>query len=319
MFKNSILRYLNSAAVFAPDDAIAAQRAALQGQVTVGTRSENEGENNNDNNNNSNDENNNGEDNSEDEDGEDDNEEDDDEGSGGQNEPENETDEQKAARLAQEKEDRRQARIQKRIDKLTAQSRDKDAEIARLQAQLAEQPKEGLTEEEVSRRAQEEAQKIINQQNEENNKKQFEKDCENIQKAALKVDKDFNTKINNIAAEIAPIPAVMIGILTDLDNENGGEVLAKLADDADLYEEVIALPPGKMMLKLVRMSDRLKEATKKPVKPQSKVPAPITPINEGRTKKGDILPDKPNDPANIAEFVRIRNEQEAAKRKARGF
>lgn len=319
MFKNSILRYLNSVAVFSPDDAIAAQRAALQGQVTVGTRSDSEGEDNNDNTNgnenqNSDGENDDGESDNEDEDEEDDKDKNSDEGSG---EPENETDEQKQARLTQEKEERRQARIQKRIDKLTAQNRDKDAEIDRLRAQLTEQPKEGLTEEEINRRAQAEAQRIINEQNEKKNQKQFEDDCDAISKAALKADKDFTLKINEVAAEIAPIPAVMIGILTDLDNENGGEVLAKLADDADLYEEVIALPPGKMMLKLVRMSDRLKEATTKKPKQQSKVPPPITPITEGRTKKGDVLPDKPTE--NIAEFVRIRNEQEAAKRKAKGF
>src|SRR5258708_26730524 len=73
---------------------------------------------------------------------------------------ENETAEQKTARIVQEKEDRRQSRIQKRIDKLTATVGNKDTEIAELKKQLAEKPIEGLTEEEVERRANKKAKEL---------------------------------------------------------------------------------------------------------------------------------------------------------------
>src|SRR6185369_3480306 len=102
---------------------------------------------------------------------------------------------------------------------------------------------------------------LARQSQEEFNKRQFDKDCEIVQKAALKTDKDFNTKIHQVVAETeTPIPGVMIGMLTDLDHENGGEVLAHLANDVDLYEEITNLPPGKMQLKLIRISDKLKAA-----------------------------------------------------------
>src|ERR1700743_2074264 len=105
------------------------------------------------------------------------------------NAPENETAEQKTARIAQEKEDRRQNRIQKRIDKLTATIGNKDNEIAELRKQLAEKPKEGLSEEEVERRAAEKAAALAAAQESDRQQKAFAKTADTLLKSASKVDK----------------------------------------------------------------------------------------------------------------------------------
>jgi len=321
MFKNSILRYLNSAAVFdAESDARAAVEAQRKSIKVESVSAEDDKDANSNAGDNTGDDNSNTTDEADPDEDEDEPEE--------PETPENETDEQKQERLAKEKEDKRQARMQRRIDKLTAEKKFTEAELAKLQKQIAEKPVEGLTEEEVQRRAEKLAADIVKQREQTNLQDQFQKDCDKLQAAAVKVDKEFNSKIAVVAQEVAPIPAVMIGILNDLDNENGGAVLTYLANNVDEYEgmfrtvngDLIALSEGKMTAKLIRISDKLKaeEAARKAKKKPSALPEPITPVNEGRdARTANVLPSKPTE--NMDDYVRIRNEQEMAKRKARGY
>lgn len=327
LIRNSILRHLNSTAVFdAQDDARAAaeaQRKEIADSIKVADKEDGKE-----------DENSKGkegdkEDGSDDTDDKDDRqneEEDDKEDKEGAEDNKEETAEQKASRVAKAKEDRAKDRMQKRIDRVTAENELTKTENEELKKQLAAKKVEGLTEEEVNARAKKLADDMIRDRETASVQKQFEKDCDKLAEEALKIDKKFNAKVNEMATEVAPIPAIMIGILADLDNENGGAVLNYLADNVDEYEDIHTLSEGRMTAKLIRLSDKIKiesdkaaaEAKAKAKKEKSNAPAPITPVTEGRdVRTANALP---NDPTkNIDDFVRIRNQQEADRRKARGY
>lgn len=228
-----------------------------------------------------------------------------------------ETEEQKTARITQEKEDRRQGRIQKRIDKLTATVGAKDNEITELKKQLAEKPKEGLTEEEIERRATALADAKLKDKEAKEAEANLKKAVDKLVDDANKVDKEFQKKINAVSEETgAKMPTYMVDILTELDNENGHEILNQLANDADLFEEVCALPERKMTQRLIRMSDKIKEAKdKEKNKKASRLPDPIETV-DGNNNRGNSLPAKPTQ--NMDEFVRVRAKQTEEFRKSRG-
>lgn len=227
-------------------------------------------------------------------------------------EGEEETDEQKKERIAREKEERRQSRVQRRIDRLTADAKAAKDEAEALRRQLAETPKEGLSEEDVERRAQELADKKLKDKEAERIAAKFEDDKDTLLKAATKADKEFVENINDAAQEIGLIPSVMIGILSDLDNKNGGDVLAYLAkeDNWELYEEIISLPPVKMGVRLDRLSDKIKgeKQPKVATRPRSRAPEPITPISEGNRNTATTLTGKED----METFARIRAVQSEA-------
>lgn len=227
-----------------------------------------------------------------------------------------ETAEQKVARVAKEREDRQQARIQKRIDKAVAAEKAAKAETEALRKQLAEKPVEGLTEEEVERRAEEKATAKLTTKQKADAQKAFEDTCDKLEAAALKVDKDFSAKVGAMVEEIGqPIPGTMMNIIADLDNENGGEVLSYLTNNIDEAEELYALSERKMTQKLMRLSDKLKEAKKPAPKQRSGVPAPLTPLNEGRSNKTNGPLTGKED---MEQFAKVRAQQSAEYRKSRG-
>lgn len=304
-------RYLNSTSVFSPpDDDAAAVRASIKVDVGAKSDAEIEAEKNE-----PDDEAVNEETEADVEENEDADEEVDEEK---KDEDEDETDETKAAKLVQEKEERKQARIQRRIDKAVAEAKAAKAENEELRRQLAAKPVDGLTEEEVQRRAEEIASAKLAEKQSEIVKKQFDKDCEVLRDQAIKLDKNFDTKIGEAVEELGkPIPSKMIGILADLDNGNGGEVLNYLADNIDDAEEIWDLPEGRMTAKLIRISDKLKAAQKPEPKPKSKVPPPVSDVTEGNRPISPGLPKKPTE--NIEDWVRIRNKQEAEYRKSKGL
>ena len=223
------------------------------------------------------------------------------------------SDEDKAAKAAKEKEDRKQARIQKRIDKAVSEAKSAKAEADELRKQLAEKPVDGLSEEEVERRAEEKAARKLQELQMTDTKKQFEKDCDKLREQAVTIDKDFDNKIAVAAEELGAIPSRMIGILADLDNENGGKVLNYLADNIDEAEEIWNLSEGRMTAKLIRISDKIKAAEKPAPKPKSKVPPPVSDVNEGNRPAKKALPDKPL--SDLDSWIKIRNKEAEEYRK----
>jgi len=232
--------------------------------------------------------------------------------------PENETNEQKAEREAKEKleakANRKQERMQRRIDKAIAAQRNAEKEIAQLKAQLEANPDQKLTAEEIEAKAEAKAKQKLAEKELEDLQARFDKDCETLAKAATKVDKEFNEKINDIAEDVGPIPSFMIGILSDL--ENGGEVLAHIANDDELAEEIWAMKPAKMTRRIVEISNKLEAAKKPPKKQISKVPDPGTPVKGNRQVSNTITE---ADAKNMDVYTRKRMAQIAEKRKAQGY
>lgn len=205
--------------------------------------------------------------------------------------------------------ERKIERLQKRVGK-TAGERDeikKELKAAKtaLEAKVAdgEQP---LTEEEVNRRAKQIA-------DEELTVREFNRAQEKLIEDATKIDKNFMSKVNDLAAEVAPLPQFFIGALNDI--ENGGAVLNYLTDNHDEYEDLINKPnPMKIMKGLLDISNKLIEASKPKVKKISGAPNPPK-APKGNSSSPDVLPPKPTE--NMADFVRLRNKQVEERRKQR--
>lgn len=233
-----------------------------------------------------------------------------------ENENKEETDEEKTARLAREKQERKQARQQRKWDKLAAEKTAAERRVKELEDQLKEKPVEGLTEEEVQRRADALAATKLAEKQAEDNKKKFEDTCDSLEAGAIKADKEFSRKVVEMTTELGPIPAPVIEILAELDNENGGDVLAYLANNVDEAEDLFELRANerKLTAKLVRISDKVKEAAKKPKRERSNLPAPIDPVGNSRQENTRITGKETQE-----EFNAKRAKQEAEKRAARGY
>lgn len=237
----------------------------------------------------------------------------------GEVEKKEETEEEKAEREKQEKiqakAQRKQDRMQRRIDEATAARRAAETELEKLKAQLEANPDQKLTAEEVEARAEALAAKKLAEKEAKEIQDKFDADCEKLQKAALKIDKEFDDKIGDIAADIGRIPSFMIGVLSDL--ENGGEVLAFIANDDELAEEIWPMRPTKMTKKLLEISEKLIKAKAPPKKEISRVPDPGTPVRPNRSSNSTIITEA--DTKDMNSYVRKRQAQIAEQRKARGF
>lgn len=233
-------------------------------------------------------------------------------------EKEEETEEQKAEREAKEKEvakaTRKQDRMQRRIDKAVAAREEALGEIARLKAQLEANPDQKLTAEEVEAKATALAEKKAQEKEIADLQAKFDDACAKLQKAANKIDKDFDAKIHELADDLGRIPSFMIGVLDDMDN--GAEVLAHIANDDELAEDIWKANPTKMTKMLVEISNKLADAKKKPKKQISKVEAPGEPVKSHRVTSAALTE---ADAKNMDVFVAKRQKMIMEKRKASGF
>jgi len=234
--------------------------------------------------------------------GEDDKEEDDDT----EKEPKELTEEQKQIQALKKKLERAQRRAGK-----TASERDENRKkVKELEAALAAKLEEGtqpLTEEEVNRRARELA-------NQDLTVREFNAAQDKLIADATAIDKNFMSKINELAQDVAPLPEFFIGALNDLDN--GGEVLNFLTDNPDDYENLLKKPnPMRIMKGLVDISNKLLEAKKPKPKKVSNAPEPAGKL-KGSTKSPDQMPIDPT--KDMEGYIRVRAAQDKARREARG-
>ncbi len=230
------------------------------------------------------------------------------------------TEEEKAAAKVKAKEERKEARQQRRIDKAVGEAKEAKAELEKLRKQMAENPKEGLSEEEVERRAEEKAAQRLAAKEKEAEGARLDKAIDTLATQGNKADKDFDKKVDEMAKEVAAIPLPMIEALADLDNENGGEVLAYLANNVEEYEDFFdasmkPISERKMVQKLIRISDKVKENKRPAPKPKSKVPAPVGDVEESGRPVASVLTGKEDQET----FNRIRNKQISDRQKARGY
>lgn len=217
-----------------------------------------------------------------------------------------EASEEKVEELEEELEDKtltakEREKLEKRIQKEREKNRDLRTELEEAKKQLAARPNDEkvFTEEEIVKRAKEYAKEEIAA-------KEFEASVNRIAEEARKIDPQFKTKIEAMAENYngGIIPGMMIGILDDL-RDHGGDVIMYLTKHEDEYEEIYALSPAKMALKLKAISDKIK----KPIKQVSKVPPPNETL-KGRGTTPDVL-----NPKDMGNFVRIRAEQAEAHRR----
>ena len=192
------------------------------------------------------------------------------------------------------------ARIQKRIDKEVAKRKVLEDEVTELKKLLAAKEGDGekLTKEDVEKEAKRIAIEL-------NNERQFTEDCNRLADAAKKLDKEFDSKMKSLAEDVAPIPGYMIGILADLDN--GGAVLRHFTDNADIYEDIIALPPMKMGVAVTKLASKLEAEIKPKPKAVSKVPAPNEPVGGKGGSNSMVITEA--DTKDMQTFVKKRQMQ----------
>lgn len=227
-----------------------------------------------------------------------------------------ETEEQKKEREANEKiaakAKRKEERMQRRIDEATAAAKSAKAE---LEAFKAANPDLKLTEEEVQSRAEKIAADKLAAKQAEDIQIKFNDTCARLMRDAIKVDKDFDVKVHEMADQFGPIPTFMIGLLDDIDN--GAEVLAHLANDDDAAEKVYNLhSPAKMAKEITLLSIKLADAKKPPKKHISRVPDPVAPVTGNRSVSTTITE---ADTKNMEVYAAKRRAQQEAARKARGY
>lgn len=241
-----------------------------------------------------------------------------------ENEEIEETDEQKTERLAKEKEERKakearkEERRQRKWNKLAAERDEAIKEAERLRKQIAENNPDGLSEEEVERRAEEKANKKLKDKELEREQREFNKSVKELEIQAKKADPKFNEKLDDMVEELdRPIPGAVISILSDLDHKNGGEVLNYLTENLDEADDIFDMSLHRMTQKLIRISDKLKETKKNKNgnKPERKPPPPpLSTVKEGGKIDSSTLTGKES----MDDFVRIRERQSEQHRKNKG-
>lgn len=220
-----------------------------------------------------------------------------------ENEPEEDKEEKLEAEKLAAKSQKDKDRIQKRIDKEVAKRKKLEDENAELRRKLDAKPdaEKTLTEEDVEALSEKKA-------NAKQLQREFVNSCNRLAKSATSVDKDFKKKIDEVTEDYAPIPTVMVAILDDMDN--GGELLAYLANNPEEYEKVHELSEGKMGRELQKLSIKIEEDKKPKPKKISKAPEPTKPIG-GNRQSPNVLTGKED----METFVKIRARQTEERRK----
>ena len=236
-----------------------------------------------------------------------------------------ETEEEKTERLAKEKEEkeakrlRKEERQQRKWDKLAAERKAALEENERLKRQIAENNPDSLTEEEVERRAEEKAALKLQEKERLLKNQEFDRSIRELDIAAKKIDPNFEEKLTNMTNELdRKLPGEIISILSDLDNKNGGEVLNYLTDNIDETDDILNMSLHKMTQKLIRISDKLKDA-KDNKKSKSGVnnrqpPPPLNTVRENGKAETNVITGKES----MDDFVRIRERQSEQYRKSKG-
>jgi hypothetical protein len=233
-----------------------------------------------------------------------------------------ETEEEKAERVAKEKEEkeakriRKEERQQRKWDRLAAERNAALEEAERLRKQIAENNPDGLTEEEVERRAEEKANKKLQDKEAERKAREFDKSIRDLEIAAKKVDPKFDDKLNEMTAELdRKVPGEVISILSDLDHKNGGEVLNYLTENIDEADDIFDMSLHRMTQKLIRISDKLKDAKKDgKTSTRRQPPPPLNTVRESGRPESTTLTGKED----MDTFVRMRERQSEQYRKSKG-
>lgn len=231
--------------------------------------------------------------------------EDDDEGDKGEEGDEKEEPEKEANDDDPEKLKKTIARLQRRLGKETGSKKELQRELKEAKDALAAKDADGdkMSKEDAQRLARQMADQDLTQ-------KEFNSACNRLADAAEKVDKDFQKKVDALNEDLGPIPGDMIGVLDELDN--GGAVLAHLANDVEKAEEIFKLTPARRAIRLAKLSDEVRPKPKK----VSQVPPPTTEVGSGRGSSKPNIHD-PNIAAKMSDsdWIEQRNREVMEKRR----
>lgn len=220
-----------------------------------------------------------------------------------------EGDEEKEPKVVPPKEDWAKKKLQERVAKLTAQSKAKDEELARLKAASPPQPEEAL-QAQIDAKANEKAQAIAIQM-------RYNEETSKVMEAGKASFKDFDAKVAELrSAVIDPsdlqsqsrFVGLVSGVMetADGDPQTSAKLIHALGSDPELAERLLAMSPVKMGRELSKMAEAPE------VDPVSNAPKPISTIVGGRGT--NHVPIDPSDPGRSSklgskEWFERRNAQ----------
>jgi hypothetical protein len=195
--------------------------------------------------------------------------------------------------------------FQKRIDQLTAEKWKERERAAALEATLAEVQKAQKQPGEAPQQPVDPAsfQTAVEQAaSRKLAEARFNEACNETYSKGASEFQDFDTTISNFR-HLGGLPQDVLELTTQI--ENGHKVLYTLGKDLDEAARVLSLPPAQRAFELAKLS--LQPDKPRPI---SSAPKPIKPIDGSHTPVVDLAN------ASMEEFVRVRNKEEAERRRA---
>lgn len=165
-----------------------------------------------------------------------------------------------------------------------------------------------LVREEAARQAQ-----VLSQQNE------FARQCNEAAEAGRRSYSDFDQRVNALKGLIdfndqQQSVAYNSFLTAVIETGDAPRLIHELGGNPNEAARVLALPPVKMAVELAKMATPSDNGQQ-----QSNTPRPITPVTRGNSNRNPIDPADPerSDQLSTAEWMRRRQEQDAAARNAR--
>lgn len=191
----------------------------------------------------------------------------------------------------------------KRVDKLYAEKKALEEELAELKKNREKkEEKDSYTKAELEEIAEQKANEKLKQQQYDDYLNRHNESVDNIAKKAGKLDADFNENLKGMIEMLGAAPMPLQEAIVDLEDD-GPAVLAALVKDEDEAARFYKMRPTKVAIELAKFAAKLNAPKPKP-KVVSAAPKPPPSVNtNGRT--GAVLHDKMSD----AEWMQLRNQQ----------
>lgn len=183
--------------------------------------------------------------------------------------------------------------MQRRIDRITRETH--QAQQQGQQAQPQGQGQQELTPEQIQAEIDRKAGEIAAQRD-------LDRKCNDVAKAAEKLDKDFTKNFTELIEETGPMfdqrgrPLPLMSAI--LDAEDPAKLLVHLTENRDIAAELADLTPTQQIRRIAKLETEIEtaEAEKKKPKQPSNAPKPATPV------KAVAAGDEP-DPADAARWI----------------
>lgn len=193
--------------------------------------------------------------------------------------------------------------MQRRIDRITREAHQPQQQGQ--QAQPQGQGQQELTPEQIQAEIDRKAAEIAAQRD-------LDRKCDDVAKAAEKLDKDFTRNFTELLQETGPMfdqrgrPLPLMTAI--LEAEDPAKLLVHLTENRDIAAELADLTPTQQIRRIAKLETEIEaaEAEKKKPKQPSNAPKPATPV------KTVAAGDEP-DPADAARWIRWDMERQKRK------